>query len=188
MDEKELINRLHAGDEDAFEDVFSKHFGKLCLYAEHYVWEKHVAREIVENFFCDFWENCTKITIESNLSGYMFASIHNRCLKYLRHEKVKQRYIESRQYQFTDSKLLEPLSDEFPEAQLILNELERDIAKAIESLPGQCRKVFMLKRFNNMTYREIADKLGITVNTVKTQMTRAMQKLRSQLREYLSRH
>ncbi len=188
MDEGELINRLNAGDEDAFEAVFTKHFAKLCLYAEHYVREKYIAREIVENFFCDFWENSTDITIESNLAGYLVRSIHNRCLKYIRHEKVKQKYVERSQYLFTDRELLEPVSDDYPEALLISHELEKEISDAIESLPDQCKKIFLLNRFDNLTYLKIAEKLGISVNTVKTQMARALQKLRSRLKGYLIKY
>ena len=185
MDEKELINRLHEGDEDAFETVFTKHFVKLCLYAEHFIRDKQMAREIVEDFFCDLWENCTSITIESNLAGYLSRSIHNRYLKYLRHEKVKQKHVESSQYVFTDRELLEPLSGNFTEALLISHELEKDIKDAIESLPDQCKEIFLLNRDDNLTYKEIAEKMGVSVNTVKTQMTRALQKLRSKLKEYL---
>lgn len=185
MDDVELIKRLHKGDEDAFEIVFTKHFVKLCLYAEHYTRDKQIAREIVGDFFCDFWENCTNINIESNLTGYLGRSIHNRCLKYIRHEKVKQKHIERSSYLFTDRELLEPASGDFTEALLISHELEKDIKDAIESLPSQCKEIFLLKRYDNLTYREIADKLDISVNTVKTQMTRAMQKLRSELEDYL---
>ncbi len=188
MDEKDLIKRLNAGDEDAFEAAFKKHFTMLSLYAEHYVRDKHIAREIVENFFCDFWENCVGIKIESNLTGYLVKSIQNRCLKYLRHEKVKQKYIESCQYLFTDRELLEPVSDDYPEALLISHELEKEISDAIESLPDKCRKIFLLNRFDNLTYRKIAEKLGISVNTVKTQMARALQKLRSHLKDYLIKY
>jgi len=188
MNEEKLIKRLHAGDEDAFEAVFTKHFVKLCLYAEHYLRDKHAAREIVEDFFCNFWENCTSLTIESNLAGYLCRSIHNRCLKYLRHEKVKQKYIECSQYLFTDRELLEPVSDDYPEALLISHELEKEIRNSIDSLPDQCKKIFLLNRFENLTYREISQQLGISVNTVKTQMTRALQKLRSRLKDYFISH
>ncbi|MFH0841184.1 MAG: RNA polymerase sigma-70 factor [Bacteroidota bacterium] len=185
MDEQELILSLREGSEEAFEAVLKKHFAKLCLYAEHFVREKHVARDIVEDFFCDMWLNSACIKIESNLTGYLYRSVHNRCLKYLRHQKVRQKYIESQQYIFTDREILEPVSDDVPEAVLIQQELETRISEAIESLPAECRRIFSLNRFENLSYLEIAEKLGISVNTVKTQMTRALHKLREKLKDYL---
>jgi RNA polymerase sigma-70 factor (ECF subfamily) len=185
MDENELIQRLHEGKEDAFEQVFRKYFRKLCIYAEHYIIDRSVAEEIVEDFFCFMWDNCNKIKIGSSLSGYLFRSIHNSCLKHLRHEKVRKKYLESGRYIFTDRVLLEPVSDDFPEAILISKDLENEIAAAIDSLPERCRLIFSLSRFENLTYDEISDKLGISRNTIKTQMTRALQKLRVSLKDYL---
>jgi RNA polymerase sigma-70 factor (family 1) len=185
MDETELIRGLKEGSEEAFEAVFNKHFSKLCLYAEHYVRQKHIARDIVEDFFCDFWMNSSGIIIESNLPGYLYRSIHNRCLKYLRHEKIKQKHLESKRYVFTDAELLEPVSDDYPEATLISRELTEDIRNAVQSLPEECRKIFSMNRFENLTYSEISHKLGISINTVKTQMARALCKLRIKLKDYL---
>jgi RNA polymerase sigma-70 factor, ECF subfamily len=185
MDEKDLIRRLHEGKEDAFEQVFRQHFLKLCLYAEHYVRDKEAAEEIVEEFFCFFWINASQIIINSSLSGYIYISIHNRCLKYLRQEKVRHKYLENGQYIFTDRELLETVSDDYPDAYLVSRELEDIIEKAINSLPDQCRKVFSLSRLEDLSYVEISDKLGISINTVKTQMARALKKMKVSLKDYL---
>lgn len=185
MNEKELISKLREGVEEAYEILFAKHFVKLCLYAGHFLGNDQEAREIVEDFFCDLWINCETINIQSDLKAYLYRSIHNRCLKYLRHQKVRQKYIESRQYVFTDRGILEPVSEDVPEALFIIRELQDKVAVAIEALPPECRKIFMLKRFDDLSYNEIAERLGISVNTVKTQMTRALQKLRESLKDYL---
>jgi RNA polymerase sigma-70 factor, ECF subfamily len=185
MDEKDLILKLHDGSEDAFEYIFRKHFVKLCIYAEHFVRDKQAAEEIVEEFFCYFWSNANKIIINSSLSGYIYMSIHNRCLKYLRQEKVRHKYLESGHYIFTDKELLDNVSDDYPDANLVSKELEDTITEAIKSLPEQCRIIFGLSRFDNLSYLEISVKLGISVNTVKTQMGRALQKMRIKLKDYL---
>jgi len=185
MEEADLIRGIKDGDEGAFEALFAKYFVKLSLYAGHFVRQQNTAREIVEDFFCDIWINSKHIYIESNLNGYLYRSIHNRCLKYLRHQKVRQKYIDSKQYIYTDKELLEPVSDDVPEAVLIVKELEDKVAEAIESLPAECKKIFSMNRFENLSYIEIAGELGISVNTVKTQMTRALRKLREKLKEYL---
>lgn len=185
MEEKDLIQRLHEGNEDAFEHVFRVYFVKLCLYAEHYVKDKHTAEDIVEDFFYLFWINSDQIIINTSLNGYIFTSIHNRCLKYLRQEKIKQKNLKEGQYIFTDNEILEAVSDDHTDANLVSGELEGIIAEAINSLPEQCRKIFSMSRFEGLSYIEISVKLEISVNTVKTQMARALQKLRYRLKEYL---
>jgi RNA polymerase sigma-70 factor, ECF subfamily len=185
MEEKDLIHRLHTGNEEAFEYVFREHFVKLCLYAEHYVRDKEAAEEIVEDFFVFFWSNADQMVINSSLYGYIYTSIHNRCLKYLRQEKVRNKHIENSQYIFTEKELLESVSDDYPDANLVSRELEDIIANAVNSLPEQCRNVFSLSRFDNLSYSEIAAKLGISLNTVKTQMARALHKMRICLKDYL---
>jgi RNA polymerase sigma-70 factor (ECF subfamily) len=185
MEEKYLIQRLHEGKEDAFERVFRMYFVKLCLYAEHYVRDKHAAEDIVEDFFYLFWINSNQIIINTSLDGYIYTSIHNRCLKYLRQEKIKQKHLEEGHYIFTDKEILETASEDYPDTNLVSGELEDIIAEAINSLPEQCRKIFSMSRFDGLSYNEISVNLGISVNTVKTQMARALQKMRVKLKDYL---
>ncbi|HOU96845.1 MAG TPA: RNA polymerase sigma-70 factor [Bacteroidales bacterium] len=185
MDEKELIKKLREEDESAFEYIFKEYFRRLCLYAYHYLRNQEEAREVVEDFFVDFWDNAENIKINSTIKGYLFKSIRNRCIKYIRHENIKRKIIENNLYIFTDDELLEPASDDFPDAFLISDEIENRISHEIKMLPEQCREVFELSRFGNYTYIEIAEKLNISVNTVKTQMARALSKLRNGLRDIL---
>lgn len=185
MDENELIQRLRLGEEAAYEFIFRNHFTGLCLFAEHFLKDKDAAEEIVEDFFCHLWDNYVNISITSSLRGYLYRSIHNRCLKYIKHQKVEQQYIADHQYYFTDKEILESASDDYPMVNLITKELENKIAVIIESLPSQCKRVFCMSRFENLTYQEIADKLNVSLNTVKTQMARALQKLRKELKDYL---
>jgi RNA polymerase sigma-70 factor (ECF subfamily) len=114
----------------------------------------------------------------------LYKSIYNQCLKYIRHKKVEQKYIED-QYYLNDKEILEGASTDYPSVNLAIRELEDKITSVINSLPEQCRKIFCLNRYENKTYVEIADSLHISVNTVKTQMARALQKLRKELAEYL---
>jgi RNA polymerase sigma-70 factor (ECF subfamily) len=186
MEESDLIKRLKQGDEQAFEWLFKQHFRELCLYAEHFVKDEIAAEEIVEDFFCTFWDNCKTIVITSALKGYLFRSVHNRCLNYIRHRKIESRYLENQKYYFTDAEILDVGYNNNSLTELFTAELEEKITRAIDKLPEQCRKTFQLNRFENMSYQDIAEKLNISVNTVKTQMTRALQKIRVDLGDYLT--
>jgi RNA polymerase sigma-70 factor (ECF subfamily) len=185
MNENELIRRLQLGEESAYEFIFRNHFTGLCLFAEHFLKDTKAAEEIVEDFFCHLWDNCNSISINSSLRGYLYRSIHNRCLKHIRHKKVEQQYLADHQYYFTDKEILETASDDYPIVNMITKELEDKISGIIELLPSQCKSVFCMSRYDNLTYQEIADKMNVSVNTVKTQMARALQKLRKELKDYL---
>lgn len=186
MEEQELIHRLGQNEEEAFEILFRKYFSGLCLFAEHFVRNHDTAEEITEDFFCHLWDNCQTLSINTSLKGYLYRSIHNRCLNYLRNQKVRQQYLTDNQYFYTDDAILGFAGqDEEPVSKLITGELETEINKAVNSLPDQCRAIFQMNRYENLTYVEIAGKLKLSVNTVKTQMARALQKLRDRLKDYL---
>jgi RNA polymerase sigma-70 factor (ECF subfamily) len=185
MKEDELLQQLNQGEEIAFEFIFKKHFTGLCLFAEHFLKDTRAAEGIVEEYFCDLWENCKKTSITTSLRGYLYQSIYYRCLKHIRHQKVEQKYISSQQYYYTDREILESASNDCPSVNLITQELEEKISLVIDALPSQCKKIFCMNRFENLTYTEIAKKLDISINTVKTQMTRALHKLREELKDYL---
>ncbi len=183
--EQELFNNLREGRDDSFELIFRKYFPGLCSYAIGYVKSKEVATEIVEDLFLYLWENFEDLVITTSMKAYLYQSVHNRCLKYVRHLKVEQKYNDYMHYTLIDAELLHPVSDSYPIANLISQELEELVDQAIQSLPEKCRVIFCLQRFDNLTYPEVAEKLDVSVNTVKTQMTRALQKLRESLKDYL---
>ena len=185
MNENELIKQLQLGDEAAFEFIFKEHFVGLCLFAEHYLKDTIIAEEIVEEFFCHLWETGKYISINTSLRGFLYKSVYNQCLKHIRHKKVEQKYLEE-QYYFQDKEILEGASGDYPSVNMVIRELEEKISIVIEALPEQCRKIFCMNRYDNKTYQEIADNLHISINTVKTQMTRALQKLRLELKDYLA--
>ena len=186
MEEQELIRRLGQNDEEAFEILFRKYFSGLCLFAEHFTRNKETAEEIVEDFFCHLWDTCHSLSINTSLKGYLYRSVHNRCLNCIRKQKVRQQYIADNQYYFADDEILGSAGqEEEPVSKLITGELETEIRKAIEALPDQCRAIFQMNRYENLSYVEIAGKLKLSINTVKTQMARALQKLRVGLKDYL---
>lgn len=185
MEENELIQQLRLGNDDAFDAIFRLYFVRLCLFAEHYLKRTETAEEIVEDFLCHFWDNCQTLSINVSLRAYLFRGVHNRCLNYLRNQKVREQYIAESKYYFLDEELLGATSAESSNSEFITWELEKSIELAIHALPEQCRIIFCLNRFDNLTYSQIGKKLGISKNTVKTQMTRALCKLRESLKDYL---
>jgi RNA polymerase sigma-70 factor (ECF subfamily) len=180
------FNRIANDDVQAYEELFNEYYKFLCSYAFGLTKERHIAEEIVEDFFVDLWNNRQKIKITTSIRSYFVVSIHNRSLNYLQREKPK--FISS--YDIAnlidnEGSIGNRLIDiEVPS--LLTNELENVLLQAIDKLPHNCKEIFTLSRFSNLSYEEIAGKLNISSNTVKTQIKIALTKLRDNLKEYLA--
>jgi RNA polymerase sigma-70 factor (ECF subfamily) len=183
--ENELFRKTKKGDVYAFEKLFKAFYRNLCFFAENYVKEKTMAEEIVGSFFINIWEKRSIIEIKGSVKSYFYSSVHNRCIKYLEHLKVMKKYEEYAISRLRSKELLVPSSNAYPLANLISQEIVEDIEKSINELPEKCREIFCLSRFEDMSYEDIAAKLDVSINTVRTQMARALQKLRENLKNYL---
>lgn len=185
LNEKKLFQRIKEDDFIAFESIFKKYYKSLCIYAEHYAGEPEMAKEIVGEFFLKLWENRKKIHINNSYKNYLFTSIHNSCLKYLEHLKVLKKYRDYSEQRLKNLEFLTSVSGDYPLANLISQEIVEEIECAIESLPDKCKEIFKLSRFENFSYNEISTKLNVSINTIRTQMSRALEKLRHDLSDYL---
>jgi RNA polymerase sigma-70 factor (ECF subfamily) len=182
--EKELLQLLNRGDEEGIRAVFDEFYDGLCLYAAILTKSHQVAEEIVEDLFIYLWINASTNTITTSLKSYLYTSIYHNCLKYLQKEK-KEQQLNNQLRDLQGSDFFHSSSYINPESDLILQELEKKADAIMESLPGQCKEIYFLNRFENLTYSQIAEKLKITVGTVKTQMSRAFQKFRKEFKELL---
>ncbi|TKG93384.1 RNA polymerase sigma-70 factor [Puteibacter caeruleilacunae] len=180
--EKQLIEDLRRGDKRAYESLFQEYYASLCVYAEKYVIDPDIAEEVVSAVICDLYEKGKAIKIYTSLKAYLFAAVKNRSLNYLKSSRFKE--LQSTQG-ISEENTVEFASGELIDETLIGKEVEKEILSIIAELPEQCRKVLTLSRFEGKKYREIAEILGISVNTVETQMSRALSKLRTSLRKYL---
>jgi RNA polymerase sigma-70 factor (ECF subfamily) len=155
------------------------------LFCKNYLKEKALAEEIVDSFFISLWEKKKTIEIKDSVKSYFYSSIHYQCIKYLEHLKVMKKYEEYATFRLQNKELLAPSSNAYPLANLISQETVKDIEKSIGELPEKCREIFCLSRFEELSYEDISVKLNISINTVRTQMARALQKLREDLKNYL---
>jgi RNA polymerase sigma-70 factor (ECF subfamily) len=165
-------------DEPALETLFRDHFTGLCLFAAGYVKDDETAKEIVQDAFVNLWEKRHTIDLSKPVKSYLSTTVRNKCLNHLRdHKKFS-----------SDLLALENLSNETLYDQpdkLVESDLSGQISRAIGELPEKCREVFLLSRNRNLRYQEIADELRISVKTVETQMSKALQHMRVRLAEYL---
>lgn len=186
--EKDLCVKIKSGDEKAFEYVFKSYYALLCTYAFDLVKDDGLAEDVVQEILIKVWENRGKIDIQTSLKAYLYRSVYNHCINLLKHLRV----VKNLEDRYTEDVLSNAeftlLTEEYPLDDYFYEGLERDIDEAITSLPEQCRIIFQMSRFENLSYEEIARKLDISVNTVKTQIRRALEKLRTSIKKKVVEH
>jgi len=177
--ENESIGTLLAQkDETAFEQVFKTHFKRLHAYAFTILRDEVEAEEMVQQVFFKLWERNENLTLTGSVSAYLYRAVHNESLNYLKHQKVRSNHQLHVAYSMKNEV-------EHPAKKVMAGELEKKIHTALNELPEQCRTIFQMSRFDELKYREIADKLGISVKTVENQMGKALKLLREKLVDFL---
>ena len=170
----EIIRRIRNGDKEQFESLFRSSYVSLVRYAKTLIKDHDTAEEIVQDLFFRLWQDKEKINIESSLNGYLFRSVHNRCLHHIEHNRIVERHAEEMSYRQTES-------PESPSDILSYKELQDKIARILERLPEKCGKIFAMSRFEGLKYTEIAEKLSVSVKTVEANMGRALKEFRKEL-------
>lgn len=180
-----LINQLKAGDEKAYQYIYEHHYAVLCHVAEGYVKDRFVAETIVGDLIFHIWEIRERLEIGVSLRSYLMRAVRNRCTNYLMSEHERREIAFSALSDEVKADESRVLSDRHPLGLLLERELEDEIYKAVEDLPNECRNVFVRSRFYGKSYEEISQELGISVNTVKYHIKRALSSLHKRLGKYL---
>jgi RNA polymerase sigma-70 factor, ECF subfamily len=173
-----IIQLLGERNEKAFEQVFKMHFKNLHAYAFTILKDEAVAEEMVQNVFYKIWEKTEQLNISGSITAYLYRAVHNESLNYLKHLKVRSVYQSRVAWQMKGQ-------SDHASKRILLKELEVKLHAALNDLPEQCRLIFQLSRFEELRYREIAEKLGLSVKTVENQMGKALKLLRIKLVDFL---
>jgi RNA polymerase sigma-70 factor, ECF subfamily len=172
-----LFQRVRNDDYTAFEIIFKNSYRSLCSYSNQLVISPELAEEIVDDVFCSLWNNRKKINITSSFQSYLVISIRNRSLDCLRKQKGEKKYVleKAERVQCKQSIASE---------KMIYEELCHQIDRAIQDLPEQCRLIFQMSREQELSYKEIAGMLNISIKTVDTQIGRALKFIRKSIASY----
>ena len=167
----------------SFSELYLIYYPKLVRFAKEFVMSEEDAENITQDVFADLWEKRESMDHVENINAYLFRLVRNRCLDHLKHKMFEQKYIEFVQTSFEIEMSLKLQSlDRFDVSDISEgNETEILVRNAINSLPRKCRDIFLLSRVEGLKYREISERLGISVNTVECQMGIALKKLRVKL-------
>lgn len=169
-----------------FEEIYISFYPRLKRFAQEYVVNEADAENIVQDIFLSLWEKREFISAERNLTSFLFTTLKNKCIDFLRHRIVVQNAANKIQQEFEWTMQLKLQSlEEFDEQIFTKNDIESLIQNAIQSLPEKCRQIFIMNKIEGKKQKIIAQELQISVNTVENQMTIAYRKLKQILKDYL---
>ena len=157
-----------------FEQLYKEHYPGLLHFATGWLGVESEAHEIVQEVFISVWEKGDELNWESGLKSYLYRSVKNRCLNLNRDRKITS--------DVEDYKDHIQSSAVSPDQGMINEDLNLRINRAIASLPNRCRQVFLLKRREGFSQKEIAELMDTTEKTVENQMSKAMKILRAEIK------
>ena len=169
-----------------FDSIYVNNFSRLFLFAKEYVLFDEEAENIVQDIFLMLWEKKDILRVDVSLTAYLFTLVKNKCIDFLRHRMVEQIYSENIQQEYNEElnvKLfaLESFDHNFSSEE----DIETLLRNAIDKLPERCRLIFIKSRIEGKKYKEIAEELNLSVNTVEGQISIALKKLREELKDCL---
>ena len=171
-----LLSAVQRGDQKAFDTLFRRYYPMLCAYGHRFV-ELEDAEEIVEDSLLWIWENRETLVIESSLNSYLFKMVYRRALNKLAHIDATQR---------ADTRFYEEMQEMLQDTDYYqIEELTKRIEDAVAALPESYREAFVMHRFRDMSYKEIAETLGVSPKTIDYRIQQALKQLRVDLKDYL---
>ena len=175
-EERFLLSAMQHGDLKAYGVLFRRYYPILCAYATKFV-ELKDAEEIVQDVMLWLWENRETQTFETSLSQYLFKTVYHRAINQIvRHQsqlRADTLFYENMQEMLQDTDFYQ------------LEELQRRIREAVDALPPAYREAFVMHRFDNRSYKEIAEILQVSPKTVDYRIQQALKQLRITLKDYL---
>jgi len=170
-----------------FSELYLSYYPKLLRFAKDYVIAQEDAENIIQDVFEGLWEKRGNLQAVENINAYIFKLVRNKCIDHLRYKLSVDKYNKAAQTAFEIELTLKLQSLDSLDAQFMSEgDVEKIVKEAIDSLPAKCREIFLLSRIEGMKYKDIAEKLDISVNTVENQISIALRKLRVKLKKYLS--
>lgn len=178
MNGEEILTGLQSGNEECYRDLFMEYYPQLTVFAKKYVNDLDIARDVVQDMFVWLYESRDSLKSIRLLKPYLFQSVKNRCLNYLKTKKIHQKH---------EAVILSTQSNaEFDvESKMAEVELEEKIFKVVSDLPERCQLIFRMSRVEGKKNSEIAKDLNISIRTVETQISKALKVLRAELIHYL---
>jgi RNA polymerase sigma-70 factor (family 1) len=174
LTDEQLVTLLKEGDQQAFSEIYERYAGKLAGFAASKLYNLDDARDLLQDLFVKLWDNREQLHITSNLQSYLFAITRHRIIDKIRKNITREEYAAMVQSLSTGDQQNESKEVE-------AKELQQTIDKSIGQLPPRVKEIYKLSRDEGLSNREIAEKLNLSEQTVKNQLSAALKYLRKAL-------
>jgi len=178
--DQHILDKFSEGDDKAIELLFSKYYKYLCACVYKLIKDSNTAEDIVQEVFMELWKKRKGLNINISIKAYLRRASINKTLNHIRAKKVN--------FEDESELLIVPSKVSSSQQEIEGTELQTEITRAIDKLPEKCRIIFAMSRYEEMTYKEIAAKLEISVKTVENQISKALKLLKTELKPYLKKY
>lgn len=170
----ELVSLLKLGNRTAYTEIYKRYTAILYSHAYSKLQDREEARDLIQELFTVFWQKRESISVDTNLSGYLYSALRNRIINIIYHKRITSSYFSSIQQNLEN---LESPTD----YRVRENELALLIEKEVARLPDKMKAIFELSRKHNLSRKEIAVRLNLSEKTVKNQINNALKLLRTKM-------
>jgi len=169
---------IQSDSEQAVKRLFDEHFHHLVLSAFRYLNDFDQAKDIVQDVFVKVWQNFEQVRHMADLKGYLYKAVRNSSINFLKHLEVREKFV-------TDFEMSGFSKAKSHEDFLTEEETKTSVHQAVNKLPDHWREAFVLSKYDNLKYHEIACEMNISQKTVEKYISRALQFLRGELKDLL---
>lgn len=171
-----LLEEIKNGNPKAFDVIFKKYYNNLCRFAFFLIHDADMSQCLVQNVFIKLWERRFVSEPIKNVAAYLTSMVKNQCSDYLKEQRIRDLTLQK-------NNINEP--DNSTEEEIFSRNFEECLVIALSKLPPRCRLAFEFSRFENLTNKEIAEKMDISVKGVEALIGRSLKTLRFELKEFL---
>ncbi len=172
--DQELTVLLKQGDRHAFTEIYNRYWAEMYYHAFKMLKDEENSKDVVHDIFSNLWLKSASLNVETKLSGHLYITVRNKIFNLIAQNKVRNDYLSSVAAFFTDTVVDSSLLDE--------KELLAAVEAEIQNLPPKMREIFELSRKENLSHKEIAQKLNISDQTVKKQVQNALKIIKPKIR------
>ncbi|GGJ93168.1 RNA polymerase sigma-70 factor [Parabacteroides faecis] len=171
-----VMSALRQDSKEAFSLLFQTYYTDLVLFCGNFVKDKDSCEDIVQSIFLKLWNDRKNIQIEISLKSYLLKAVRNSCLDEFRHIEIVRQY----ETEYGSS----VLDNYDTENYILYSDLYAHLSRALEKIPDLYKEAFVLNRFEGLKYREIAEKLNVSERTVEVRVSKTLDLLRKQLKDF----
>lgn len=171
-----VLSALRQDSKEAFSLLFQTYYTDLVLFCGNFVKDKSSCEDIVQSIFLKLWNDRKNIQIETSLKSYLLKAVRNSCFDEFRHIEVVRQY----ETEYGSS----VLDNYDTENYILYSDLYHHLSRALENIPDLYKEAFLMNRFEGLKYREIAEKLNVSERTVEVRVSKTLDLLRKQLKDF----